>query len=296
MKNARKLIVIITVIALTVLTMAACNGGGESGDNTTIDSGNVPSGGTGGGTSGGNGGGAGGGNGGGTGGGNGGATSGGIIVPQTFTSVDDLITFLSSCQGNTAKTPYIIKLQMTDVSQFNLLRAFFCYKKPYAYQELLYVYLDLTGSTITTIPNYAFVDVESLYFINALIIGCGMLTGITIPDSVTGIGIGAFVGCWNLTSVTIPKSVTSIGDSAFYSCWNLPSVTIPDSVTRIGDEAFWQCTSLFKVTFQGNIPSSGFSSKSPFPEDLRAKFYATDKTNGTPGTYTRTNETLWMKQ
>ena len=34
----------------------------------------------------------------------------------------------------------------------------------------------------------------------------------TIPDSVTSIGDGAFSGCSGLTSVTIPDSVTSIGD------------------------------------------------------------------------------------
>ena len=41
------------------------------------------------------------------------------------------------------------------------------------------------------------------------------LTSITIPNSVTSIGTGAFVDCTSLTSVTIPNSVTSIGHNAF---------------------------------------------------------------------------------
>ena len=60
----------------------------------------------------------------------------------------------------------------------------------------------------------------------------------TIPNSVTSIGNGAF-GENQLTSVTIPNSVTSIGDYAFFRN-NLTSVTIPSSVTSIGDYAFFK--------------------------------------------------------
>jgi len=58
--------------------------------------------------------------------------------------------------------------------------------------------------------------------------------------------------------------------------------------------AFHDCTSLTSVTFQGtidfDIDSNNFGSVSvsPFLGDLRDKFYATDTTNGTPGTYTTT--------
>ena len=63
-------------------------------------------------------------------------------------------------------------------------------------------------------------------------------TSVTIPDSVTEIGISAFYGCSSLTSVTIGNGVTSIGDYAFSYCDSLTSVTIPDSVTEIGDWVF----------------------------------------------------------
>ena len=76
---------------------------------------------------------------------------------------------------------------------------------------------------------------------------CG-LTSVTIGNSVTSIGDEAFQFC-GLTSVTIGNSVTSIGDEAFYGCRGLTSVTIPESVTSIGRYAFSGCTGLTSVTW-----------------------------------------------
>ena len=155
---------------------------------------------------------------------------------------------------------------------------------------------------------------------------CTNLTSITIPNSVTSIGDYAFYKCTNLTSIIIPNSVTSIGDYAFSICTNLASViisnsitnirrgtfsycrnltsvTIPDSITSIGDETFYECTSLTNVTFRSSIPSSGFSGNTNYPVfqgDLRNKFYASNSTSGTPGTYTTTapvnDYSVWNKE
>ena len=73
-----------------------------------------------------------------------------------------------------------------------------------------------------------------------------------IPDSVTGIGDGAFLECNSLTSIIIPDSVTSIGWLAFAYCNFLTSINIPDSVTTIGNSAFYGCKSLTSI----NIPDS----------------------------------------
>jgi hypothetical protein len=126
--------------------------------------------------------------------------------------------------------------------------------------------------------------------------GCTNLTSVTIPNGITAIEGGVFSDCTSLTSVTIPNNITSIGRFAFVST-NLASITIPSSVTSIDIMAFSYCTSLISVTFQGTIPSSSFgtSTSYPFDGDLHAKFYATDKANGTPGTYTRSGST-WTKQ
>ena len=98
--------------------------------------------------------------------------------------------------------------------------------------------------SVTSIGSYAFYN-------------CSGLTSVTIPGSVTSIGNSAFSGCSGLTSVTIPDSVTSIANSAFYNCSGLTSVTIPDSVTHIGSSAFYGCSGLTSVTIPDSVTSIG---------------------------------------
>ncbi|MBQ2809269.1 MAG: leucine-rich repeat domain-containing protein [Clostridia bacterium] len=101
--------------------------------------------------------------------------------------------------------------------------------------------------SVAEIGNYAFS-------------GCTSLTSVTIPDSVTEIGSYAFKGCTSLTSVTIPDSVTKIGYFAFYGCTSLTGVTIPDSVTEIGQSAFGNCTSLKVINCEAESQPSGWDS------------------------------------
>jgi hypothetical protein len=129
------------------------------------------------------------------------------------------------------------------------------------------------------------------------------ITHVIIPDSVTSIGVGAFWGCNVLLDVIIPDSVKTIGDEAFSGCFRMSNISIPKSVTYIGKNAFNDCTDLVRVIFEGPIASSGFNRDTKFPSfpgDLRSRFYATDKSNGTPGTYVRTGtgraNTKWTKQ
>lgn len=70
--------------------------------------------------------------------------------------------------------------------------------------------------------------------------------------TVTHIGNG-FKNCTLLTSLTIPDSVTSIGLNAFFGCTSLTSITIPDSVTNIGGSVFEGCTSLAGINYTGTI-------------------------------------------
>ena len=86
---------------------------------------------------------------------------------------------------------------------------------------------------------------------------CDSLTSITIPDSVTSIGVFAFDYCISLTNINIPDSVTSIGSYAFVGCSSLTSITIPEGVTSIGDYAFRWCTSLTSINIPDGVTSIG---------------------------------------
>lgn len=79
------------------------------------------------------------------------------------------------------------------------------------------------------------------------------LTSVTIPNSVTYIGKEAFGYCRSMTSVTISNSVTSIDESVFKNCTGLTSVTIPNSVTNISSNAFYGCTGLTSVTIGNSV-------------------------------------------
>ena len=76
--------------------------------------------------------------------------------------------------------------------------------------------------------------------------------------------------CKGLTSITIPNSVTSIGYGAFYECTGFTSITIPNSVTSIGERTFAYCTGLTSIT--SLIPAESLFAINP------NVFYEVDKT------------------
>ena len=97
-------------------------------------------------------------------------------------------------------------------------------------------------NSVTSIGSFAFYS-------------CVSLTSITIPNSVTSIGEGAFRNS-GLTSITIPNSVTSIGVSAFRGSL-LSSITIPNNVQSIGSYAFSYCSNLTSATIGTGVTSIG---------------------------------------
>ena len=162
------------------------------------------------------------------------------------------------------------------------------YNVPYNYNSPWYSYrLNINtvniSNGITRIGDYAFN-------------GLG-ITSITIPDSVTSIGVDAFyylktyslersiyinsfkkwceidfenyysnpmsggselyLNNFLIKEIKIPNNITNINDYTFCGCRSLTSVTIPDSVTSIGEGAFRDCTNLTSIAIPDSVTRIG---------------------------------------
>ena len=117
-------------------------------------------------------------------------------------------------------------------------------------------YLALIDVKDTSLPDYT-INSNTKIICPYAFANCNNLTEITIPDSVTSIGVSVFEGCTSLTNIIIPDSITSIEQSAFKSCTSLTNIIIPDSVTSIGVGAFRYCNSLTNITIPDSVTSIG---------------------------------------
>jgi hypothetical protein len=130
-------------------------------------------------------------------------------------------------------------------------------------------YIDFENSPLERIGMYAFE-------------GCTSLSAITIPDTVSLIGEGAFKRS-GIESVEIPSGMTMIEaetfrlcknleevdfsnctrlykicNDAFRGCWNISGLTFPSSLVRIERMAFGECDSIENVTFNSGLEYIGY--------------------------------------
>ena len=99
--------------------------------------------------------------------------------------------------------------------------------------------------------TYTVNEIGEMAFVN-----CPNLTSVTIPNTVTSIGVGAFSNT-GLVSITIPDSVESIGEGLFVHCPDMVSVTLSDAITGIPDQTFRLCSSLASVTLSSHLTTIG---------------------------------------
>ena len=80
---------------------------------------------------------------------------------------------------------------------------------------------------------------------------------LTLPDSVTKIGYGAFSGVEGLKKIIIPSSVKEIGDYAFSNNKTLETVVIQGNLEKIGEYAFDVASNLKEINLPDSISDIG---------------------------------------
>lgn len=78
------------------------------------------------------------------------------------------------------------------------------------------------------------------------------LTSIILPETISGIGLGAFKGCIALQSIKLPTNCF-IDDGSFENCSSLTSIVLPNDTGTIPPECFKGCTSLESVETQNGV-------------------------------------------
>ena len=203
---------------------------------------------------------------------------------------------------------------------------------PYAFFNCGFTGNLVIGDNVTDIGHYAFYNCDG--FSGKLVLGDnvkiiedyafgGDFTGeLSIPDTVTHIGRGAFEGFSEFTgSLIIPDSVVEIGWEAFRNCTGFTGdLIIGDGVTTIGREAFYGCSGFTgKLTlgdsvsdiqanafrgcdnitgayFYGDAPSVvkkfNITDEDSFPENTTL-YYIEGKTGWTTPTWNEYDTAVW---
>lgn len=108
----------------------------------------------------------------------------------------------------------------------------------------------LDGHTVTTIGTLAFAGFSEEY-LDDYHIPDTLITSVTVPETVTRIGLFAFSGNAALESISLPNSITEISQECFTYCTALKSIVLPESVTEIGYGAFIACEALETIEMPG---------------------------------------------
>lgn len=87
--------------------------------------------------------------------------------------------------------------------------------------------------------------------------GCGLVTEIVLPESLTELASSAFADCISLVTVNIPSKISTIVSNAFKGCINLKNINCASKLEKIEWRAFYNCKRLNSFPFSDSIYSIG---------------------------------------
>jgi hypothetical protein len=82
---------------------------------------------------------------------------------------------------------------------------------------------------------------------------------VTIPNSVTKLGLHSFSGCSELRTIVFPKDMAYLPEGTLYCCHQVISVILPDNLQIIGPRAFERCETLKCILLTKQIVRIGKS-------------------------------------
>ena len=83
------------------------------------------------------------------------------------------------------------------------------------------------------------------------------VASVNIPQAVNTLPMGCFGNCTKLTSITVPSHVKTIGEMAYYGCTGATTLTLEEGVESIGEMAFFDCNKLTEVTIPSTVKTIG---------------------------------------
>lgn len=163
-----------------------------------------------------------------------------ITIPTTLNKVG------SACFWTTLQTNPLERINISSLEKWCQIQFEDFIANPL--MSAKYLYLDgqkleqlAIPETITEIKSYAFCG--------------GLFTSVTLPNSITKIGDGAFMQCTQMSLNNIPEQLESIGSNAFNHCEYITTFRIPTGVRHIGVGAFSGCKRLTTVTLPDGLES-----------------------------------------
>lgn len=76
---------------------------------------------------------------------------------------------------------------------------------------------------------------------------------------VCNVSRAAFANCRHITGVSLPDSLYGIGDQSFLNCVSIRQLVLPPGVDRIWPHAFHGCERLQRVVLKGKVPPDAYN-------------------------------------